>query len=134
GVGGGSDLVFRIGETESFGPDDFLIVNQCDRECRQLLIGHLVRDELLEHLLDRCVLCFGRCLQSCGTEEKREQKTLFHHVCSADSNGFRARQTRYTGAPRNTITSPIAAGRGCATIVFRTSAAAATMNSSGVHG
>src|SRR5947208_8636940 len=44
------------------------------------------------------------------------------------------RHTKYTGRPSNTRPIPTAARTGCVTIVFATSAAAAAMKRSGVHG
>ena len=46
----------------------------------------------------------------------------------------RLRQRKYTGRPSSTTLMPMAARPGCVAIVLTTSATAATMNSSGVHG
>ena len=58
-LGGGGDLAVAILVAEARGPDHLLIVHQRDRERGELLVLHLVADELLELGGDRLVR-FGR--------------------------------------------------------------------------
>ena len=84
-VGGGLHSSFGVGEAEAAGPDRPLVVDQRDRQRRQLLVLHLMLDEPLEDRDGGVVVGRGSgrarwrrqgcCGRECGNDHRREPRT-----------------------------------------------------------